>query len=122
MELKFNVASFLHYYNWKRKHIATGYIPREVFFNYNNEESIKDVIINIEKTRSKFLEALDFIKGDRVLITSSIESSPGESPIFKRVNQLNRIKKERKENFRIEGIIDCIRFNYCDEIIEIKVR
>ena len=31
------INSFLHYYNWKRKHTTTGYIPREVFFNYNNE-------------------------------------------------------------------------------------
>ena len=48
------INSFLHYYNWKRKHTTTGYIPRKVFFNYNNEEIIKDVIINTEKTRSKF--------------------------------------------------------------------
>ena len=49
------INSFIHYYNWKRKLTTTGYIPREVFFNYNNEEIIKDVIINTEKTRSKFL-------------------------------------------------------------------
>ena len=64
------INSFLHYYNWKRKYTTAGYVPREVFFNSYNEEIIKDVIINTEKTRSKFLEALDFIKGDRVLITS----------------------------------------------------
>ena len=92
--LNLMIASFLHYYNWKRKHIATGYIPREVFFNYNNEEIINYVIINIEKTRSKFLEALDFIKGDRVLITSWIESSPGKSPIFKRVKPIKWDKKK----------------------------
>ena len=40
------INSFLHYYNWKRKHTTTGYISREVFLNYNNEEIIKDVIIN----------------------------------------------------------------------------
>ena len=86
--LNLMISSFLHYYNWKRKHITTGYILREVFFNCNNEEIIKDVIINIEKTRSKFLEALDFIKGDRVLITSWIKPSPGKSPIFKRVKSI----------------------------------
>ena len=32
----------------------TGYIPREVFFNNNNEEIIKDVIINTEKTIQSF--------------------------------------------------------------------
>ena len=80
------------------------------------------MIINIEKTRSKFLEALDFIKGDRALITSWIESSPGKSPIFKRVKPIKWGKKERKKNYHIEGIIDCIKFNYCDEIIEKKVR
>ena len=116
------ISNFLHYYNWKRKHITTGYILREVFFNYKYEEIIKDVVINIEKTISKFLEALDFIKGDRVLITSWIESSPGKSQIFKRVKPIIWGKKERKENYRIDGIIDCIRFNYCDEIIEKKVR
>ena len=64
--------------------------------------------------RSKFLEALDFIKGDRVLKTSWIEPSPGKYPIFKWVKPI----KERKENYNIEGVIDCIRFNYCDVIIE----
>ena len=78
------------------------------------------MIINIEKTRSKFLKALDFIKGDRVLITSWIEPSPGKSPIFKRVKPIKGSKKERKENYNIEGIIDCIRFNYCYVIIEKK--
>ena len=82
------INSFFHYYNWKRKHRTTWYIPREVFFNYNNEEIIKDVIINTEKTRSKFLEALDFIKGGRVLITSWIEPSPSKSLFFKRIKPI----------------------------------
>ena len=63
--------------------LTTGYIPWKIFFYYNNEEIIKDVIINTEMTRSEFLEALNFNKGDRVLITSWIESSPGKSPIKK---------------------------------------
>ena len=46
------------------------------------------MIINTEKTRSKFLEALDFIKGDKVLITSWIEPSPDKSPIFNRVKPI----------------------------------
>ena len=70
------------------------------------------MIINTEKTRSKLLEALDFIKVDKVLITSWIESSPSKSPIFKRVKPIKGRKKERKENYNIEGIINCIRFNY----------
>ena len=90
------INSFLHYYNWKRMHTTTGYIPREAFFNYNNEEIIKDVIINTEKTRSMFLEALDFIQGDRALITSWIEPSPGKSPIFKRIKPIKGSKKEKK--------------------------
>ena len=48
------INSFLHYYNWKRKHITTGYIPREVFFNCNNEEIIKEVIINIGRRDQSF--------------------------------------------------------------------
>ena len=116
------INSFLHYNNWKRKHTTTGYIPREVFFNYNNEGSIKYVIINTEKTRLKFLEALDFIKGYRILIASSIEPSPSKSPIFKRVKATKGSKKERKKIYNIEVIIDCIRFNYCYLIIGKKIR
>ena len=112
------INSFLHYYNSKIKHTTIGYIPREVFFNENNEEIIKDVIINTGTVISKFLEALDFFKGYRVLITLWIEPSPGKSPIFKRVKPIKGSKKERKENYNIEGIIDCIRFNYCYVIIK----
>ena len=54
MGLRFNENSFLHYYNWKRKHTTTGYIPRDVFFNYKNEEINKDVIINTEKINQSF--------------------------------------------------------------------
>ena len=90
------INNFLNYYNWNRKHTTTGYIPRQVFFNFNNEEVIKDVIINTEKTRSKFLEALDYMKRDRVLITSWIEPSPGKSPIFTRVKPIKGSKKEKK--------------------------
>ena len=97
------INSFLHYYNWKRKHTTTGYISREVFFNYNNKEIIKDVIINTEKTRSKFLEALDFIKGDRVLITSWIEPSPGKSRIFKRIKPIKGRKKKEKKTTTLKG-------------------
>ena len=76
------------------------------------------MIINTEKSRSKFLEVFDFIKGDRVLITLWIEPSPCKSPNFKRVKPIKGRKKERKENYNIEGIIDCIRFNYSYVIIE----
>ena len=95
------INSFLHYYNLKRKHTTIGYILRKYFFNYIYEEIIKDVIINTKKTRSKFLEALDFIKGDRVLITLWIEPSPNKSPIFKRFKQIKENKKENKENYKI---------------------
>ena len=74
------------------------------------------MIINTEKTRSKFLEALDFIKRKRVLITSWIEPSPSKSPNFKRVKPIKGSKK-RKDNYNIEGIIDCIKFNYFYVII-----
>ena len=114
------INSFLHYYyNRKRKYTTTKYIPTEVFFNYNSEEIIKDVIINLEKTISIFLEALDFIKGERVLITSWIEPSPDKFPIFKRL-KIIKGNKRRKENYNIKGIIDCIRFNYFYVIIEKK--
>ena len=54
IELRFNDKQFSSLLQLKKwKHTRTGYIPREVFFNYNNEETIKDVIINTEKTRSK---------------------------------------------------------------------
>ena len=53
------------------------------------------MIINTEKTRSKFLEALDFIKRKRVLITSWIEPSPSKSPNFKRVKPIKGVKKEK---------------------------
>ena len=55
MELKFNDKQFSSLLQLKRKQTTTRYIPREVFFNYNNKEIIKDVIINTKKTRSKFL-------------------------------------------------------------------
>ena len=66
MELRLNDKQSSSLFQLKRKHTTTGYISREVFFNYNNEEIIKNLIINTEKTRSKILEALDFTKGYRV--------------------------------------------------------
>ena len=93
------INSFPHYYNWKRKHTTTGYIPREEFFNHNNEEIIKDGIIKTEKTISKFLEAF-IIKGDRVLITSWIEPSPGKSLIFKRLKPTKGSKKRKKRKIQ----------------------
>ena len=35
-------------------------------------------------------------------------------------NQLKGVKKKEKKNYNIEGIIDCIRINYCDVNIEKK--
>ena len=46
--------------------------------------------------RSKFLEILDFIKEDRVLITPWIEPSSSKSPIFKRIKSIKGSKKESK--------------------------
>ena len=48
------INTYLHYYNWKRKHTTTRYILREVFFNENNKEIIQNVVINTEKMISKF--------------------------------------------------------------------
>ena len=66
----------------------------------------------------KVFRSFDFIKGDRVLINSWIEPSPGKSPIFKRLKPIKGSKKERKDNYNIEGIIDFIRCNYCYIIID----
>ena len=61
------------------------------------------MIIDTEKTRSKFLEVLYFIKGDRVLIASWIEPSPGKSIILKRVKPIKGSKKKEKKTTTLKG-------------------
>ena len=61
MKLRFNDKQFSSLLQLKKKAYNNRIYSEKVFLNYNNEEIVRDVIINIEKTKSKFLEALHFI-------------------------------------------------------------
>ena len=64
------ITDVLFYYNNKCKHSTTKMTPREVLFNYKNEELIEKVIINTEKSRKIFYQEINYGVGDSILITS----------------------------------------------------
>ena len=53
------ITDFHFYYNNKCKHSTTKMTPREVLFNYKNNEMFEKVIINTEKSRKNFIQKID---------------------------------------------------------------
>ena len=47
------INKFLHYFNLKILHSTTNYVPKDDFFNFNNEDILKEVV-NTEKNWIKF--------------------------------------------------------------------